>query len=179
MNNYKRWQIVQTKGNTQEGDTGLKLRRFPLYPSRKFYWTVSNCNYQYTCSDLHLRNGHNLPYPPKATEQRCANISKSLKTKQTSCWNISQLPFRNKCPALTFLKLWQRQLPPQKGSGTVVFYPTQFKKIFFLKNSEILSCSCKADLTHTVHHKAVTWRYYTFLDVYLWISYPPQQKTKT
>lgn len=68
------------------------------------------------------------PSPPEATDQRCANINKSLETKQTSCWNISQLPFRNKCPALTFLKLWQKQLPPQEQTGTEMFYFIQLKK---------------------------------------------------
>lgn len=107
-----------------------------------------------------------LTLPKQQSKDVCANISKSLKTKQTSCWNISQLPFRNKCPALTFLKLWQRQLPPQKGSGTVVFYPTQFKKIFFFYRIQKF---CRA-LVRLISHCASESSHLTLLHIFRCLS---------
>lgn len=84
--------------------------------------------------------------PPNATEQGCANVSKDLKPKQTSCSKISQLPFRNKCPAFNFLKPWQGNSllsPPYQGLRCLI--PHSLSEDFFHK-IQTLSHSYKKQL---------------------------------
>jgi len=92
---------------------------------------------------------------PKATDRRCADVTKSLKTKQTSCLKISQLPFRKKCPAFTFLQPWQGNSHSGSNQGLRCLIPHSLRRNFFWQNPEIVTLLW--DTPQTEHQKGVSW----------------------
>lgn len=169
----------QRKFPRQRCKAGLKLKKISIIPKQEILLNCIQPQLSVCMFRLAPQKWVQPPLlPPKATEQRCANVNKFLKSKQTSCSKISQLPFRNKCPAFIFLKPWQGNSLPRSNQGLRWLIPHSLRRVLFFF-TEFRNCHTPIRYISDCRSES---RQLMLLNIFRWLSLNllcTQEKTKT